>query len=349
MSAQGCISEVDLARLCDGDLTPEHKRSLELHMDTCRKCKSRWERASSGALRLRLLLSSTHEAQPGANCPPDDALAGYISDSLGPDEQSSVEGHLATCARCRSQVDLTLDLSDSFERDGDEWWDRYVGQQILRLFADVPDEIIGELATAVQATLKASVPSGDVLSLPVLQPVRGSARLAAGTAEGFAEQTLRQEYPSCEFRVTQFGEEVRIMARLLDEVSSSTHCLARLVLAEDGAVRLSRVIVIERGEGGCILKPGEIATVRPERSPLTLSLSPLVTLDDLTRAGAEAYIPVLERLLQHREPRIRRHAVEVVTRIAAPTVHRLIEPLAHDEDAEVRAAACNALRLFSGE
>lgn len=92
------------------------------------------------------------------------------------------------------------------------------------------------------------------------------------------------------------------MARLLDELSSSTDCLARLVLAEDGALRLSRVIVIERGEGGCILKPGEIATVRPERSPLTPSLPLLVTLDDLTTAGAEAYMPFLQWLLQHGDP-----------------------------------------------
>ena len=39
---------------------------------------------------------------------PEELLAGYVDGSAAPDERRAVEAHLATCGRCREEVDLAM-------------------------------------------------------------------------------------------------------------------------------------------------------------------------------------------------------------------------------------------------
>jgi len=93
-----------------------------------------------------------------------------------------------------------------------------------------------------------------------------------------------------------------------------------------------------------VLEPEETTALRPEEGHLRIQLEPLLTLEQLAAAGAEAYVPILKRLLDHDDAPIRRHAVEVLARLLGPEARSLVEPLQRDPDEAVREAVANALK-----
>jgi len=249
-------------------------------------------------------------------------MARYVADMLVPAKRKALEDHLVECPACRQQVLAATHLTETYAEEGNAWWSRYVGQQILHLVAAIPEALDDVLAAAGVSPTSAAEPV-TLLRLPILEPSETAAlRLAAATGEGIAEATLRQDEPPFEFHVTQFGEQVRITARALDAESDCRHCLARLRLFEDERCRLSRILLVEDGQGRCVLDPEETVTLRPKEGHLQIHLDPLVTLEQLAAAGAEAYLPILERLLGHDDAPIRRHAVEVLARIQGPAARQ---------------------------
>ncbi len=338
MNTQKCLSDADLGRLWEGDTTPQEKQVLQQHIETCPDCKKRWQRMSAGARHVeQLFLKAADRSSATGQCLSTDLLKGYIGQSLGSEQVKTIEEHLTLCSRCR---DVLADkFFDSYVIDGENWWSQYVGRQILSLLARLPHEEIDELLEASKVTPAVSLQSGAVIKLPVLEPVEGEARrLAAATGEGFSEQTLHQEEPPFVFELVQFGEQVQITARPQQENSPYENCLARLELCLDESCIWSQVILVNRGEGQSVLEPEDARRLRPQQQHLTIRLQPLVSLEQLSSAGSGAFMPILRRLLKHKDPEIRYGAVEVVGRICGTEARSMIEPLAEDEDEKVRLA-----------
>lgn len=345
MNTQKCISDADLARLWEGDVTPQEKQTLEQHIEICLDCGIRWQQMSAGAQHVETLLFQTaRKARMKGECLSDDLLAGFIDETLGPEKRYTVEDHLAKCSRCREA--LAEKFTDAYIKEGDTWWAQYVAHQILGLLVQVPDQI-DRLLEDLNVTVALRVQSEAIIKVQMLEPAHSEARrLAAVTGEAFFVQTLRQEKPAFEFELVQFGEQVRISARSLGDDSPYKNCLARLELFEGDLCRSSRIILIDKGESECILEPEEARGVRPQQENLVMKLVPIVTLDQLASAGSDAYMPILGKLLRHEEPKIRCATVEVIARICGPQAQSLIKPLADDEDETVRQTAKKALNQF---
>ena len=62
-------------------------------------------------------------------------------------------------------------------------------------------------------------------------------------------------------------------------------------------------MLIDKGQGQCILEPDEALAIPLEDRPPTMRFTPLVTLADLETVGAEAYRPILARLLRDADKR----------------------------------------------
>lgn len=345
MNAQTCLTDADFGRLCEGDVTAKQRGVFERHLQACSKCRARWEQVAAGARYVEGVLSGAKAAGARTKCPSQNLLARYLDDSLDAAEKRLVKRHLAECRTCHEQVQAGKWLSDAYAEEGGEWWNQYVGQQILRLVARAP-EVLGEVLAAAKVGQAADVRSEAFIRLPILEPAEAAPlRMAAATGEGFSEQVLRQDEPPFEFHIVQFGEQIRVTVRALDETSPYKDCLARLRLFEGDSCRLSRYILIEDGQGQCSVEPEEARAVRPQKRSLRVDLEPVVGVEQLAAAGGEAYVPILERLLKHGDAGLRTHAVEVLARIQGPKAGPLIEPLAGDPDESVRAAVRRAMTL----
>ena len=172
-----------------------------------------------------------------------------------------------------------------------------------------------------------------------MEPAEGQdRRLAAATGEGASEQTLTQEEPPFIFELFQFGDQVEITARPQEKGSPYENCLARLELCEDGNCVWSQVILVDKGEGQCVLEPDDTRRLRPQQKHLPIRLQPLVSLEQLASAGSSAFMPILRKLLKHKDPEIRYGTVQVVGRICGTEARSMIEPLAEDGDEKVRLA-----------
>lgn len=344
MNNQKCISDADLARLWEGDVTSQKKEVLQQHMEICSNCRTRWQQMSAGAKQVEtMLFAAAKKANLQRECLSDDLLTGFIDETLDSEKKLMVENHIAICSRCRDS--LADRFTDAYAKEGNIWWSQYAAYQMLNLFLQIPGQIndLLEYLNVEAAVVRSAV----IIKLPVLQPSDSEARrLAAATGEGFFAQTLRQDEPAFEFELVQFGEQVRITTRSLQEGSPYKNCLARLELYEKDLCRWSQVVLIDKGRGQCMLEPQQTRGLRPHQGNLSIKLTPIVTLKQLTLAGEEAYIPILSKLLRHDEPKIRRATVQVIVRIYGPGARSLIEPLANDEDETVRQAVKQALNLF---
>lgn len=346
MNTQKCISDSELGRLCEGDLTFEEKQALQKHIEACPDCKARWEKVCAGARYLEEMLSKTAGKARGKDeCLSDQQLRAFVKQTLAQAERQKVQAHLARCSRCSGA--LADKFTDAYEEEGESWWSEYAAEQLFGLFARLTDAEIDTIASELKAG-PVSVRPTAVIKLPVLEPVEQEARrLAAATGEGFALQKLRQYEPAFEFELTQFGEQIRITARSQEKTLTYQNCLARLELIEQDTPRFSRVLLIEAGKGQCILQPDQVKLLKLEKGELSLRLSPLITKDQLDAAGSKVYTAILRRLLGHKDPEIRCGAIEVIARICGLEARSLIEPLAEtDKDESVRATAKKALNLI---
>ncbi len=343
METQACLTDVDLSRLWEDDLDANRRAAMEQHLTTCPRCRARWEKFREGAASTASAFRRAMAVPPRGECPSRETLTAYLDHTPEADETQDVDAHLAACPECSDRV---AELLEARGPEAEDAFQRYLARRLLDLLVAVPEE-----ADALAATLRSppdtpAPPTPDV-RLPLAEPATGAALpLAAATGEGFSEQVLRQEDPPFEIHLVQFGDQLRVTVRTLEAESPYRDCLARLALLEGGTVRFARVVRVADGEGRCVLPPDETHALRPEREYLAARLEPLVTLEDLARAGTDAYMPILERLLRHHEPAIRRHAVEILGVIRGPAAGPIIRPLADDPDDSVRAAVQQTLARF---
>ncbi len=341
MNTQKCISDSDLGRLCEGSLSFQEKQTLQEHISSCPDCKARWEKVLAGSQYVDEMLFKT--AGRGQNeCPSEGQITAFIAGSIDQFERQKIQAHLSRCSQCSDA--LSSRFGEAYENEDDSWWSQFTAEQLLRLFAKLSDAEIDGIASELKVGFVSARPT-EVIKLPVLEPPEKEIqRLAAATGEGFATQKLHQDEPAFDFEVTQFGEQIRITARSQDKTHAYQNCLARLELLEEGRSRFSRIILIEQGEGKCVLQPDQVKSLQLEKGRISLRLSPLITSKQIDEAGSEAYTPILNRLIEHQNPKIRCGAIEVIARICGLQVRSLIESVAEkDEDASVRATARKAL------
>jgi len=278
-------------------------------------------------------------------CPSQETMLSYLGGSLEQVGVQAIDDHLLECRECREHVLLARTFGSTYSGQAEEWWTEYVGREMLHLLAEVP-EIIDEVRTASKAGPLPAVHSEAFADLPLLRSARTAAqRLAAATGEGFHQQVITQEQPPFDFMLQQFGNELRVGIRAHLADSSYGNCLARLEFLEGQACLYSRFVLIENGHGKCVLGSAETRSLRPGEGRLTVRLTPLETLQELSSAGEAACIPILERLIEQDDVRIRACAVQVLARIAGPWARPLLKRLEDDTDEDVRAAVRKALEL----
>ena len=339
MTLQDCISDADLARLWDDDVTPERGLVLQQHIGVCPECRARWQQMSEGARHMESLLDAAWKAS--RNCLSEDVLDGFVSSRLDSDTRTAAEEHLFDCENCRDA--LAIRFADAYEQQGDVWWSTYVAHQMFQLLALVP-EILEELLGVLKITVGELLETGQIIRLPMFDQ-RG--RLAASTGDGLSEQRFNQDDPPFEFHLVQFGRQLRIEIRAEEgEDSPYATCLGKLEILEGQICRYFRVVQVDKGQGQCILEPDEALAIPLGDRPPAMRFTPLVTLADLETVGAEAYRPILARLLRDVEPSVRRAAVEVAARIYGPSVDSLIGHMTEDDNHGVRQAVEKALSQF---
>jgi len=342
MNTQTCICDADLARLWEGDVTPQEEAALHAHLQACPRCRQRWEQMSAGARRIESVFGISGEV-PQAACPPKDLLEGYFEGTLAPAEKRALEDHFGQCRQC--QEALADILAADYAREGHLWWARYVGSQILGLLAQVPEEI-DRVMEEIGLEAPPGTPPQKVIKLPTAEPLEPTRqRLAAATGDGFSRQELHQDEPPFDFEVVWFGRQLRVTVRAAGEEAPCGDGVATLLLEGSGQP-LCRVVLIEQGEGRCVFGPEETSGLSSEAGKLAARLEPILTLEQLAAAGEKAYEPFLGRLLQNESPQVRRSAVQVAARIFGPSACTLVRPLAADQDEGVRSAVRRILAQF---
>ena len=168
-------------------------------------------------------------------------------------------------------------------------------------------------------------------------------RLAAATGDGFSEQVFREDQPPFEIRLLQFGQELRVTASVTDRDSPYANCLAELRLLEGGDCRFSQIILIQDGQGRCLIQQAAIQHARPSDQPVRVAVQPLLTANQLTAVGNAVFVPILERLLTQDDVEIRRAAVRLLGEMRDPAAAGLLGRAAQDADDQVRALAQAAL------
>lgn len=348
MNKHNCISEADFARLCHGDTTPDEKKAILEHIEVCAECRENWEQVSAGAQHMQSLLSkAASKAKETLKCLSEDQISQYVADKLDPQRRHAADRHLGKCSMCRDA--LAAKYAEAYDKEGGAWWNQYVEEQLLSLLSLLPQAELNEIVDELETEPSQSELTGQVIRLPILEPARGEAmRLAAATGKGFFTQTVRQDDPPFEIELVQFGEQLRMTIRSLAEDSSQKECLARVNFLEQDRCRLSMVVLIEDGQGRCIVQPDEVRKLKLDQESFALRVELVDTIAKLAESGAEAYVPILERLLRHEDPNIRRSAVAVTVRICGPQARSLIESLSNDKDDSVRSAVKKALDQFPG-
>jgi anti-sigma factor ChrR (cupin superfamily) len=338
-----CLSDADMGRLWEGDVTPEEREGFARHMEICDRCRRDWEKTSAGAKYLQTTFDAGEEEHREDDHPSIDVLAAYAYDALAPQETEAISDHLASCALCEETVSETRAFRAGEDRDEQVVILRSAGRHLLGVLARTGDE-----APALLDVVRVEAPQGrwspDDARVPaLLAPHIAAQRVAAAEGEGFTRQTIRQEEPPFELSVVQFGEQLRVSARVLDEASGYADCLARLEFFEGDRCRLARVILVEHGRSECILSPEDAKAARPDSQGVKVRLSPLVTLEQLAEAGADAYMPILAKLLRNADSRIRLETIRVLERLGGPRACELIRRMTDDTDAQVRVAAQRVL------
>jgi len=339
MNTQKCISDADLNRLSEGDLTSQEKRTLLEHIKTCPDCKARWEKVCTGSQYIdEMIFETAAKAQGQDQCLTDQQITAFALEDMNEIERQNAQNHLARCPRCREA--LSAIFVEDYE-EGQSWWSLYTAEQLLALFAKLSAEEVDAIASELKAG-PVSVRPTSIINLTILK--RTAAALAAGTGEGLEIQRLHQDEPAFDFELIKFGEQFRIIAQSREKSLIYQNYLAKLEIIEQERPRFSRVILIEAGQGQCILEPDQIKDLRQEGGDFSLRILPLITREQLDAAGPEVYTAILTKLLEHPDSKIRCGAIEVIARICGLQARTLIEPLAEtDKDQMVRETATKAL------
>ncbi len=341
MSHNRCLSDADLIRLWKDDLDARERQAFEQHMHACELCRQRFERIAASAVDSVGGLAAKSRQAP--DCPSDTTLMQFASQSLTVEDQDAVAAHMPDCPRCIDR--LAGIFCRDFERNGQRWWREFCQQQVFGLLIQLPQLEIESLLDCGDSWMKASIQPETIIQLPLFKrPDANIKTLAADSGEGLLKQKFSQKDPDFAVEVVQVGRQLRISATSTD--LAYANCLARLTLLSAGTRRWSCIVLMEDSHCTCILEPETVKTIDLSDGDVALRIDPLQSADALREAGTEAYVPILTKLLQHKDAGIRCGAIDVLTRICGQEAQRWIVPLAEDEDADVRSAARRALHRW---
>ena len=105
MNTHKCISDSDLGRLLEGDVTQQDRLALQQHIEACPDCKTRWQRVSAAVQHMETALSeAVSEAQAAGPCLSEDMLCGFIGQALDPEDRGTAEAHLSGCSLTRLNI-----------------------------------------------------------------------------------------------------------------------------------------------------------------------------------------------------------------------------------------------------
>jgi len=82
MNTKECISDSDIGRLLEGDVTEQHRQPLQRHIEICPDCKTRWQQVSSGAQYVESMFKTGR-----SSCLSEDLLTGFINKTLDSEER----------------------------------------------------------------------------------------------------------------------------------------------------------------------------------------------------------------------------------------------------------------------
>lgn len=340
MAKHECLSEANMNRLYDGDLSAGERSALEEHLKECSACRERWDEFVQGEELIMQELAPTEIDTSG--CPGEDTLAAYADGLLPQEETTRVREHLEECPVCKQLV-LSVRLGTSL------WYEHKLEPSTENLAPGVLD-ILSRLPDAadrvrrwLQAKQQLAVSFMEDVMLPCFEPRPLAAqRLAAETGEGFKRQRLEQPDSPFEVELAQFGREARIIIKAQADEPGLNHCLVELHLIEDDECRLKRSVLVKEGEGRCVLLPDEVEGLRPDAEPFKVEVQPVVTLGQLEDLMVEASVAILSDLVEYPDPFIRRLSVEVLGETGSSQAIPAVAEAKEDSDPEVRRAAGRA-------
>ena len=132
-----CLSEATLDALASGELSADERAKALQHVADCESCRS----------ELRELLQLYRALQTGIDaetCPDDGLLASFADGNLAGESQTTIEEHLARCARCSTLVAVFSATKDEMEREK-ESFDQAVVEARSR---HVAGDVLGQLLPA---------------------------------------------------------------------------------------------------------------------------------------------------------------------------------------------------------
>ena len=341
-----CLSDSDLVRLRNQDLSELELTAFQKHLSSCPTCSRRWEDYSKDADLVAETLRKPHprSSVPVGPCLSDDQVAEYVSRVMAAKDTEAVERHLKGCRSCAAQVRSARFFC----------WEAEHGELIQESSAG-PGKLLELVSRAgpsgsMRQALQAGQPGPSVLftepiRLACLAPkVDAAQRLAAASGEGLSEQVFRRDQPPFEVHLVQFGQELHVTVQVGEAASPYADCLAELRLLQDDRCMLTRIVLVREGLGRCVINPSAIEQARPDRQAVKLSVHPLLTASQLASAGTPAFVPILEQLLDQDDVEIKQAALKMLALIGGPQATALLKRACGDASPPVRATAQEALR-----
>ena len=226
--------------------------------------------------------------------PPDNAnptsdhvdLAGYLLETLGPEEKRRVEEHLAECAECRGEVDSLREwttalhaVPEAMRLDGPPDDADLLLQRTLR---QVRDESSGRrhrrtamVASAAAAVIAAAIAGGIVVGrttapepAPLAQPSAVPSTAATPPGTRFATASDPRTGARISVAVIPAAGWVRINATVAG-IAAGERCRLEVVGRDGVAILAGSWVVSEAGatagttlNGSALIDPAQVASVR---------------------------------------------------------------------------------------
>ena len=168
----GCLTELTLSRLIDGELTQEETDRAKDHLARCRSCAQRfeeWEKADAlfkDSFRT-VMMTRMHSSK---DCISPKKLTAYFRNGLPAAERAQVEAHLSRCAFCTRELVALYKLMKEF----DEKQLEPLGEEMLhRLKSGMRELLRKAKGPLVCIHCVGSIPLGSATCPQCGAPVRG--------------------------------------------------------------------------------------------------------------------------------------------------------------------------------
>jgi len=124
MTNQICLSDADLSRWLEGEVSAQQRQAFEQHVAACPSCRSRWQQVRAGAEPFERALQQAARIASASACPCDEVLNAFAERRLDVQARGVVTDHVADCPRCTEKLAETF--CRDYDREGRQWWQQYV-------------------------------------------------------------------------------------------------------------------------------------------------------------------------------------------------------------------------------